>query len=119
MNFVSQHGTHVVAALCCEGWRQSLYSFLRCRHPTFPGKGLIHVLPARAVGGHAGKTTPTASAVCDGCNSPVSFPPWTGAGTYDFVRSADRLPPLPVPRREGRCLMDWPPSPEGTGTFGR
>jgi hypothetical protein len=41
----------------------------------FPGKGSIHPLPARALGGRAGITTPTASAVLDGCNSPVSLPP--------------------------------------------
>ena len=53
-----------------------------CHRPIISVSGrLKSTLRACAVGGHAGKTTPTASAVLDGCNSPVSFPPWTGAGT--------------------------------------
>jgi hypothetical protein len=66
-----------------DGWREKQV----LSYPMFPGKVFkVIPIPACAVGGRAGKTNATASEVLDGCNSPVSLPPRTGAGTFCDAR---------------------------------
>jgi hypothetical protein len=120
MNSVSRNTpTRVVAArrYSRKGRRQSLLSFLRCRRPPILFHQFQRVfqgpLWACAVGGRAGKQRPQPVQFYSGCKSHLFITSKTGAGSYDFVRSAASPPERDASRCPGNRLLfgfdDVPP----------